>query len=176
MASASVAKVIEVPAPKLRVQAMPGAAASAALSELLPAKPNTVRGSGPWTLWLGPQEWLMYSVGGAVDALADALATIVPPLMQGGSHVCADVSSGLTLLEISGSHAIEMLATGCGLDLAGGAVRPGHCAQSHFGHISITIHRPDESNTLRLFVDRSLARYLRDSLCLAHEVRHLRSR
>jgi sarcosine oxidase, subunit gamma len=176
MASASMAQVIEVPAAKLRVQAMPGGETTAALSELLPAEPNTVRGTGPWTLWLGPKEWLIYSVGGAVEALTDALITIVQPLMQAGSHVSADVSSGLTLLEISGSQAIDILATGCGLDLAGGAVPAGHCAQSHFGHVSITIHRPDGSDTLRLFADRSVARYLRDSLCLAHEVRHLRPR
>lgn len=149
-------------APKLLVQCMPKATACAAL----PVHPNTVRGSGPWSLWLGPEEWLVYADGGAADSLERILE--LP-----ASHLATDISSGLTALELAGPGAVEVLTAGCGLDLAGTALCANSCAQTHYHHVSIILHHPDGDDRWRLFVDRSLARYLRDSLGSQHEIRHL---
>jgi len=162
--------LVERPAiPKLRVQRMPGVADRA---EGLPAEPNTVRGADPWALWLAPAEWLVY-------AFADTRASLiemVDPWVRTGSHVCADVSSGLSLLELSGPNAIELLAAGCGLDLEGDAVPQSRCAQTLFHQVPLILHRPGGAELWRLIVDRSVSAFLCDSLCSAHEVRSLRSR
>ncbi len=149
-------------APKLLVQCMPKAAACSAL----PVHPNSVRGSGPWSLWLGPEEWLVYGDSGAADSLGRTLE--LP-----ASHLTTDVSSGLTALELAGPGAAEVLTAGCGLDIAGTALAANRCAQTHYHHVSIILHRPAGDNRWRLFADRSLGRYLRDSLGSQHEIRHL---
>jgi sarcosine oxidase subunit gamma len=155
---------------KLRVQRMPGAQPGGASP--LPGTPNTAQGEGPWALWLGPAEWLVYSLAGGVEELQ----RLVEPEVRAGSLVLADVSQGLALIELSGPETLEVLATQCGLDLEGAAVPPGGCAQSHFHQVPILLHRPGSSEPWRVFVDRSLRQYLVDSLCSQHEVRHLRSR
>mgnify|MGYP001316258491 CR=1 FL=1 len=98
--------------PKLRVQRMPGAVNR---GDGLPAQPNTVVGAGPWTMWLAPAEWLIY----ALDGSRASLMEMADPWVRSGSHVCADVTSGLSPLELSGPGAVELLAAGCGLDLEG---------------------------------------------------------
>jgi sarcosine oxidase subunit gamma len=157
-------------APKLRVQRMPGARVSAAA--ILPVTPNTAQGDGPWTLWLGPAEWLIYTLEGGIEPLQRTVEQDV----RAGSLVVAEVSQGLALIELSGAETLAVLATGCGLDLAGGGVPPGSCAQSHFHQVPFILHRPLGSDPWRLFVDRAFGRYLFDSLCSQHEIRHFRSR
>lgn len=149
-------------APKLLVQRMPKAIASNAL----PSQPNTARGQGPWLLWLGPREWLAYADNAAADSLGRALE--LPAL-----HLVTDVSNGLTAFELAGPGATEVLTAGCGLDIAGSALPATSCAQTHYHHVSIVLHRPDTGDRWRLFVDRSLARYLRDSLGAQYEIWHL---
>ena len=157
-------------APKLRVQRMPGARVSAAAT--LPVTPNTAQGDSPWALWLGPAEWLLYALEGGIEPLQHTVEDDV----RAGSMVVAEVSQGFALIELSGAETLAVLATDCGLDLAGGAVPPGGCAQSHFHQVPFILHRPRGSEAWRLFIDRSVSRFLIDSLCSRHEVRHLRSR
>lgn len=151
--------------PKIRVQRMPGAASPPAI---FPAEANSATGTDPWTLWLGPSEWLIYG-GTNVEALRQSIATLV----VSGSHLATDVSEGLDVLELAGPESMAILATGCGLDLAGGAVPVGGCAQSHVHAVPVIVHRAPGKETWRLFVDRSLSRFLRDWLCSRHAVRHL---
>lgn len=156
-------------APKLRIQRMPGAGPQE--GGILPREPNSARGEGPWVLWLSPTEWLSYALEGSVTSLH----ALVDPWVRSGSHVVADVTNGLTLIELSGPRAVDLLATDCGLDLEGGAVPPGRCAQSHFHQVPITLHHPGAGDPWRMFVDRALSRFLCDSLCSRHEVWNLRS-
>lgn len=149
-------------APKLLVQCRPNIAPDSAL----PSDPNTVSGPGPWSLWLGPREWLIYADSGAVDLL-----TRTPELPA--AYVVTDVSSGLTALELAGPGAAEVLTAGCGLDIGGPQLSANSCAQTHYHHVPIILHRPAAGERWRLFVDRSLTRYLRDSLGSQHEIRHL---
>lgn len=157
-------------APKLRVQRMPGSAAPEGTE--LPTQPNSTLGTGPWTLWLGPTEWLCY----ALEGTQATLRALVDPWVRDGSHVVADLMHGLTLIELSGPQVVDVLSSGCGLDFEGGAVSEGQCAQSHFHQVPIVLHRPAAGDLWRVFVDRSLSGFFRDSLCSRHEVRHLRSR
>ncbi|MGH8263175.1 MAG: sarcosine oxidase subunit gamma [Steroidobacteraceae bacterium] len=156
--------------PKLRVQRMPGAQLSSAAT--LPVTPNTAQGSSSWALWLGPAEWLIYALEGGIEPLQRTVEHDV----RAGSLVVADVSQGLALIELSGAETLAVLATGCGLDLAGGGVPPGGCAQSHFHQVPLILHRPGADAPWRLLVDRAFGRYLVDSLCSQHEIRHFRSR
>jgi sarcosine oxidase subunit gamma len=123
-------------------------------------------------MWLAPAEWLIY----ALDGSRASLMEMADPWVRSGSYVCADVSSGLSLLELSGPGAVELLAAGCGLDLEGNAVPQNHCAQTLFHQVALILHRPGGVDEWRLIVDRSLSLFLFDSLSSAHEVRSLRSR
>lgn len=144
------------PVAKLRVQAMPGTRATALASAQLPQTPNTVHGAHPWTLWLGPREWLVYGMAASVAELESRFAADI----AAGTLVCADTSSGLTLLELEGPRSVEMLSAGSGLDFEGGALAAGACAQTQLFQIPLIIHRPDARLLWRLFVDRSLVRWV----------------
>ena len=148
------------PLAKLRVQAMPGARATALASGQLPQTPNTVHGANPWTLWLGPHEWLVYATAASVGELEKPFAADI----AAGTLVCADTSSGLTLLELEGPRSVEMLSAGSGLDFQGGALAADACAQTQLFQIPLIIHRPDVRLLWRLFVERSLARWARAAL------------
>jgi heterotetrameric sarcosine oxidase gamma subunit len=139
---------------------MPGRPVNALLSGQFPRNPNTAIGADPWTLWLGPREWLIYSVEQTLDNIEEILADDV----AAGALLCTDTSSGLALLELAGPGACEALSAGCGLDFEGDAVGAGACAQTQFFHVPLIIHRPDAAPLWRLLVDRSLARWTRDAL------------
>lgn len=154
----------------LRIQRMPGTGGE--LQNVLPTAPNTANGAGPWALWLGPSDWLIY----ALDGTAGDLLRLVDDGVRAGNIVVTEVSDSYTMLELSGALAVELLESGCGLDLSGDAVPPGGCAQSHFQGVPILLHRPAPGDAWRVLVDRSLSHHLGDSLCSRHEIRHLRSR
>ncbi len=156
--------------PKLRVQRMPGMRGE--LPRLLPTASNTANGAGPWALWLGPSDWLIYSL----DGTASDLLQLVGDGVRTGTIVVTEISDSFTVFELAGPLAVELLESGCGLDLTGHAVPSGACAQSHFQEVPILLHRPAPGDAWRVFVDRSLSHHLSDSLCSRHEIRHLRSR
>ncbi|MCJ7558930.1 MAG: hypothetical protein MUP90_18740 [Gammaproteobacteria bacterium] len=70
--------------------------------------------------------------------------------------LCAvtDISDAMLGIRVSGDLALDLVASGCPLDLAGaGAAHPA-CARSLFHHIPLLLHRL-EAQTLDLFVPRS---------------------
>lgn len=120
----------------------------------LPVKPNTVADNGAIRIyWLGPDEWLCVSVGrSAHDMVEGARRSLA------GLHgAVTDVSSGYTMLKLSGGNATDVLAKGCGLDLHPRVFAPGQCAQSLIAKCPVLIERPDE---FRIVVRRSYADYL----------------
>jgi heterotetrameric sarcosine oxidase gamma subunit len=137
---------------KLRLQAMPGSAATP------PSAPAS--GSGSWMLSLAPRDWLAYGPAVTVTELEQVFAADI----AAGAVVRADVSSALTLLELEGPQSMEILAAGCGLDFAGGAVPPGGCVQTQLFQLAVVIHRPERRLLWRLFVDRSVAKWLRAAM------------
>jgi sarcosine oxidase subunit gamma len=132
-------------------------AAEAVLGLALPREPNrAVDGAGRSVLWLGPDEFLIVTAPGAEAALADLLRQAV----QGRRAAVTDVTDGRTIIEISGRHARDVLAKGCGLDLHPRVFGPGQCAQSGLAKARIALRQTDAAPTYQIFVERSHAEYL----------------
>ena len=123
------------------------AAVAGVLGPGLPETPNTAAGAA---LWLGPDEWLLVSDEDRTGPLEEALA---------GEH-CAvvDVSEARAVLELSGPGAMDVLASGCRLDLE--TLRPGSCAQTAVARTHALLE-PREGGVWRLYVGRSFAVYIR---------------
>lgn len=85
----------------------------------------------------GPDEWLVL---GAAE-LADEM-------------VVTDVSAALTLLQLSGERALDVLAKGCPLDFAG--LAPGHGREGQLGHVHVIVRRSQQG--FDLLFRRSQAR------------------
>ena len=130
-------------------------AAQGVLGASLPVKPNTIaQGSECDILWLGPDEWLVRSVEPRVPVLEGKLGAAFAGLFA----AAVDVGSGYTVLEISGTHARDVLARGCPLDLHPSVLARGQCAQSHYFKASIVLV-PLGSDTFEIVVRRSFADY-----------------
>jgi sarcosine oxidase, subunit gamma len=108
-------------------------------------------------LLLGPDEWL-------VVAEPDAATTIARELedaLAGHHHSVLDVSANRIVFELI--DGLEVLSSGCGLDLHSSRWTPGMCAQTLFGQAQVILHQRDERKT-RVFVRPSFERYVVDLL------------
>jgi sarcosine oxidase subunit gamma len=119
-------------------------------SKVLPLQPNTCIGNDPFVLWKGPADWLVYSTPRPPSDIEAWLAGVRSEAML----VTTDISSAVGALELTGPSIVEVLLRDCTLDLEGGAIPPGACAQTELAHTKVMIHRPAGSETWRLFVER----------------------
>jgi sarcosine oxidase subunit gamma len=127
-----------------------------ALSAPLPAEPNTCSRTGTLTIcWLGPDEWLL---AGEPDQ-AGQLAARVSNALGGEPGSVADVSAHRTTIRLSGPHARDVLAHGCGLDLHPRVFGPGQCAQTLLARAGVLLVA-DDDGAWRILVRSSFARYL----------------
>jgi len=129
----------------------------------LPLEPNTVDGDlTRGALWLGPDEWLVVGLPGTAPAAIDELETA----LAGTHHAVVDVSANRAVIELRGVDRLELLASGCALDLdpRGGWV-PGVCAQSLFARAQVILQEMDGAT--RLFVRPSFAHYVVDRLLVS---------
>jgi sarcosine oxidase subunit gamma len=125
-----------------------------------PPAPNTATTwSNRDVLWLGPDEWLVVGEPDDVDAIRHDLEET----LSGHHHSILDVSSNRIVFELV--DALEILSTGCGLDLHPSRWRPGRCAQTLFGQTQVILHQRDERT--RVFVRPSFAGYVVDRLMAA---------
>ncbi len=123
----------------------------------LPLEPNTTAGSTAQGLfWLGPDEWLILTPPGEQAGLQTHLLEV----LDGVFANVVDVSSGNTVISVSGPKARELLAKGTTLDLHPREFRPGMCAQTHFAHAGALICQWEERPRFELVVRRSFADYL----------------
>jgi sarcosine oxidase subunit gamma len=118
-----------------------------------PPDPNTASSwNGRDVLWLGPDEWLVVGKAGSEGSiereLQDALA--------GQHRSVLDVSANRMVFDLT--DGLDLLASGCGLDLDPSRWLPGTCAQSLFGGAQVILHQLDERTT-RIFVRPSFAGY-----------------
>ncbi len=123
-------------------------AVSGVLGADLPGTPNTTAAGR--ALWLGPDEWLLASEADPAGGLEEAL--------EGQHCAVVDVSEARAVLELSGAGAMEVLASGCRLDLD--ALRPGACAQTALARAHVLLE-PREGGIWRLYVGRSFEAYAR---------------
>lgn len=122
----------------------------------LPGECNRVVFAGQRMVFcLGPDEWLIVGEPGQESALG---ATVRNAL---GDHVAAvtEISSGQTIIQISGPQARALLAHGCPIDLHPGAFGKGQCAQTLLAKAGVLLW-PISDESLELIVRRSFADYL----------------
>jgi sarcosine oxidase subunit gamma len=132
-----------------------------------PLAANTcARREGTLLLWLGPRSWLV--VEGVRATLVDADAARDALNASGGALF--DVSSSRAAYTLRGAAAVDVLATGCPLDLDARAFAPGTCAQSVFGHLNALVYRHD-ATALTMMVATSFAADAWHALCVAAAAR-----
>lgn len=147
---------------KVRVQSRQRRAVSAPMADAmrLPMAACTSIGTDPVALWRAPGDWLVYSITQSAEALLQGLCDV----SASPSFWLADVSSASVVLELSGARTLDVLMRECTLDLEGGAIQPGGCAQCEFAQVTVMIHRPRDTEAWRLFVERSVAVHVWDGL------------
>jgi len=131
--------------------------AASALSVALPLKPcTTSENSVIRVVWAGPDDWFIIGLQGQ----AEAIATRLREAMRGLHHAVTDVSSGYTILRLSGRPVRDVLAQGCPVDLHPRAFARDTCAGSHFFKAPVWLWQTDEAPIYELLVVRSLTDYV----------------
>ena len=93
----------------------------------LPLEPNTfLERDGRVTLWLGPDEWLVLAPHERFPSLAADLDRALAPRHRS----VVDVSANRVVLQLRGPDALDVLATGCPIDLHPRVWKAGQCAQT----------------------------------------------
>ena len=128
-----------------------------------PTQPNTVGGDlTRGVLWLGPDEWLVVGLPGTADA---TVAEFEAALAE-ARHAVVDVSANRAVIELRGVDRLDLLASGCALDLDPRAGwLPGVCAQTLFARAQVILQEMD--GAARLFVRPSFANYVVDRLLVS---------
>jgi len=122
-----------------------------------PFEANTMIESGDYRIyWLGPDEWLVIT---PTDQQGKLQADLKKALAGVFSSV-VDNSSGLTMLEITGDNAANLLATDCPLDLHPREFRAGQCAQTRLAKAGMTIAPLRKGAGFEVIIRRSFADYL----------------
>jgi sarcosine oxidase subunit gamma len=133
------------------------AAVKKVLGCLLPIETNTVVVSGDYKIyWLGPDEWLVITPTERqnklqlelISALSDIFSSVV------------DNSSGVTLINITGDNAANLIARDCPLDLHPSVFKAGQCAQTRLAKSSAMIAPLLDGSGFELIIRRSFADYL----------------
>ena len=130
-------------------------AASSALGLNLPlAVGGVAEGAQYRTLWLGPDHWLIVCPEGGGPALTERLQSAFDGLFA----AAIDVSGARSSLRIAGSSAVDLLSTGCRLDLDPAVLGPGQCLQTPLGNVTAIIHHvAGDEPTYDIYVPRSTA-------------------
>jgi sarcosine oxidase subunit gamma len=128
-----------------------------------PTTPNTVAGDETrGVLWLGPDEWLVVGLPGTEGPIALELESA----LEGEHRSIVDVSANRGVIDLRGEHRLDLLASGCGLDLdPRGGWLPGVCAQTLFAKTQVILQEREDAT--RVFVRPSFADYLVDRLLAA---------
>ena len=115
----------------------------------LPTQPcRAAETDGRSALWLGPDEWLLLTPPGTLDA-----DTTVP------DAAVVDIGHRQVGLVLEGPGAADALAAGCPLDLHPTAFPVGMCTRTVFGKAEIVLWRQDAAR-FHMEVWRSFAAYV----------------
>jgi sarcosine oxidase subunit gamma len=133
-------------------------AAANALGFDLPLAPNTSGSAhGRSALWLGPDEWLVVSPAPDMPPLATALA--------GHAASIVDVSDLRAVFQLAGPMSRDVLCKGCSVDLHPRAFATGAVALTALARVRVILHQLDQTPAYDVYVERSVAGYMRDWLC-----------
>jgi sarcosine oxidase subunit gamma len=131
-------------------------AVESALVATLPGANRSAACTAGSILWLGPDEFLLVTEPGHETALGATLSAT----LRGRRGAVVDITDSRTAIALSGRHARDLLAKGCGLDLHPRSFAPGHCAQSSLAKVKIALHQLDDAPSYHVIVERSVAEYL----------------
>ena len=101
-------------------------------------------------LWMGPDEYLVLAEPGRQAELETALR-------DAGAAAVTDVSAQRVTVRLTGSHARDVLAHGCSIDLDPSVSPPGTCVQTLFARTGIVLMVREEGFTI--LVRQSFANY-----------------
>ncbi len=122
-----------------------------------PLQANSWIESGELKLyWLGPDEWLVITPADKQAELEQRLRSA----LSGVFSSVTDVSSGQTIVRVSGARARAVLQKGCTLDFHPTVFKLGDCAQSLLAKAGVMISLVDETPTFDIVVRRSFSDYL----------------
>ena len=122
-----------------------------------PLEPNTMVESGDYRIyWLGPDEWLVIT---SMEQQSK-VQTDLRAALKGVFSSVVDNSSGLTMVEITGDSASNLLATDCPLDLHPNVFKAGQCAQTRLAKAGMTIAPMRDGSGFEVVIRRSFADYL----------------
>jgi len=116
------------------------------------------------TLWLGPDEYLLWDgASGADPGGAAAAAAAIEEALGELPHALVDISQRQIAFRLSGPHAADILSGGCPLDLNIEQFPVGACTRTVFAKADIVLWRtaPD---TFHLEVWRSFGAYVSELL------------
>lgn len=107
-------------------------------------------------VWVGPDDWFVIGPRGQAAALEAGLRQALA-----GQHVAVtDVSSGYTVLHLSGQPVRDVLAQGCPLDLHPRVFGPGASAGSLFFKASVWLWQTEEAPVYEMLVRSSFRGYV----------------
>lgn len=125
----------------------------------LPLAASRWNGDDPVFCRTAPDAWLLMS---AQHAAAD----LVEAARDGcgrRSFAATDVSDAHVALAVEGPQAVDLLARGCGLDLADAVFGQDACTRTRLAQLPVMIRRVSHER-YELLVDRSMAAWLHDWL------------
>jgi sarcosine oxidase subunit gamma len=113
------------------------------------------------TLWLGPDEYLLWDGASGTDPAA--AATAIEQALGGLPHALVDISHRQIALALSGPQAADILSGACPLDLSIKQFPLGACTRTVFAKADIVLWRT-AADTFQLEVGRSFSAYVSDLL------------
>ncbi len=146
----------------LNLRGNPDAAAfrdgvSQALGLTLPTQAcTTVANEALRLVWVGPDDWFVIGAKGEAAAIEARLRQA----LAGQHFAVTDVSSGYTVLHLSGTPVREVLAQGCPLDLHPKVFGPGSAAGSVFFKASVWLWQTDAAPVYEVLVRNSFRGYV----------------
>jgi|TARA_B110000908_G_C10259647_1_gene458226 sarcosine oxidase subunit gamma len=123
----------------------------------LPIEANTVVVSGDYKIyWLGPDEWLVITPTEQQRKVQSELISALGVIFSS----VVDNSSGVTIINITGDNAANLIARDCPLDLHSTVFKAGQCAQTRLAKSGAMIAPLLDGSGFELIIRRSFADYL----------------
>lgn len=117
---------------------------------------TTVANDALRLVWVGPDDWFVIGEKGRAATMEARLRQA----LAGQHFAVTDVSSGYTVLHLSGAPVREVLAQGCPLDLHPRAFQPGSAAGSVFFKASVWLWETEAAPVYEVLVRNSFQRYV----------------
>ena len=133
---------------------------------MLPAPQRVVSSPTHRLLWIGPKSWLVFGLSTNMPADAAPGSTFADRRnrINAAAGALFDVSDSRIGWTLRGPKALDVLASGCPLDLHDETFARDSCAQSLLGHVAALYHRQADGD-FTVYVARSFADDVWRALC-----------